>query len=99
MLARLEQACRFAGLVLLGLLLLIMAGWGVMALWYFDNANAILRAILAAMFALASLTTLIALALRRWRRPAVIAFFGLFALLVLCWSAQTPSNTRDWRLR
>jgi hypothetical protein len=92
-----RQVARVASLALLGLLLLIMSAWGVMALWYFDDANAALRATLAAAFALVSLTTLAALALRRWRWRAVTAFLGLFALLVLCWRAQMPSNTRDWQ--
>jgi uncharacterized protein DUF4105 len=92
-----RRAVRGGCLVLLGLMLLVTGAWGVLALWYFDDANAILRGILAAAFALASLTALVALVLPRWRWRAVAAFLGLFALLLLCWSALTPSNTRDWQ--
>ncbi len=92
-----SRAVGFGSLLLLGLLLLGMAAWGVLALWYFDDANAVLRGTLAGAFALASLTTLVALAMRRWRWRAVAAFLGLFALLVIAWSAQTPSNARDWQ--
>ena len=92
-----RRASKVAGFLLLGLVLLAIGVWGVMALWYFDNANAVLRAVLAIAFALATLATLVALALRHWRWRLLTAFLALFVLLVLCWSALVPSNNRDWQ--
>ena len=92
-----RRALALLGLLFLGLLLLGIGVWGVLALWYFDDANAVLRAILAAAFAFAALTALVALALRRWRWRALGAFLALFAILLLCWSALKPSASRDWQ--
>jgi Domain of unknown function (DUF4105) len=85
------------GLALLGLLMLSMAGWGVLALKYFDHADQTLRNVLAMAYAGASLTALVGLALTRWRRRAVGAFFALFALLLACWFSIEPSNSRAWQ--
>ena len=89
------------GLLLLGLVLFCVGAWGVMALWYFDDANALLRATLAVAFGLASLTALVALAFRRWRwRWRVLAtYLFLFTLLLWRWSALQPTNDRDKRRR
>jgi hypothetical protein len=73
-----------------------VAGWGVLALRYWDHANPPLRNGLAAAYAVVALVLIIALALPRWRWPAVGLFAALFALLVGCWSTIQPSNARDW---
>jgi len=84
------------GLVLLGALMLAVAGWGVLALLYWDHANPTLRNGLAAAYGLVSLLLIAAFALRRWRWRAFGAFAVLFALLASCWFALEPSNDRDW---
>jgi Domain of unknown function (DUF4105) len=86
----------FTGLVLLGLIVLAAGGWGTMALWYFDDASAALRATLAAIFGLVTLSALVALGWRHWRWPALAVFIAAFALLMLYWGALTPTNQRDW---
>jgi len=88
---------RLAGLIVLGLLLLGAAGWGVLALWYFDHRTFAGRAALAVVFALVSLATLAGLALPDWRWRALAAYAVVFALLVWRWSAIEPSNDRDWK--
>ncbi len=88
---------RCFGLLLLGVCLIVAGAWGVLALCYFDDANSAMRAILAAVFGLAALMALISLALPRWRWRVVTGFLGLFALLLIFWSAQSPSNARDWQ--
>jgi hypothetical protein len=88
---------RLAGLLALGLLLLGSAGWGVLALWYFDHKTFAVRAALAAAFALVSLAALAALALPDWRWHALAAYAALFALLAWRWSGIEPSNDRDWK--
>jgi hypothetical protein len=93
---RIRRAARLIGLVLLGLLMLGMAGWGILALLYFDHANPVLRNGLAAAYAAASLAALAGLVIRRWRGRAVGAFFAVFAVLLACWFSTEPSNNRDW---
>jgi len=55
------------------------------------------RDALAAAFALVSLLTLVALALRRWRWRALAAYVVLFAALLTWWRGIEPSNDRDWQ--
>ena len=88
---------RLAGLLALGLLLLGSAGWGVLALYYFDHANFALRVSLAAAFAMVSLIALAAFALTDWRWHALAGYAVLLAALLWRWSAVEPSNDRDWR--
>lgn len=84
------------GLILLGLLILATGGWGALALTYSGPRDETLRNALAMGFALASLTTLTALAFRRWRWTAVGSFLALFVVLLVWWRGIEPSNTRDW---
>ncbi|HEY1437875.1 MAG TPA: DUF4105 domain-containing protein [Casimicrobiaceae bacterium] len=84
-------ATAFLGLILLG-----MAGWGVLALYYFDHKSFALRTGLAATFALVSLIALVGFALPRWRWRALAAYLVLFVGLLSWWSSLTPSNDRDW---
>jgi Domain of unknown function (DUF4105) len=93
---RIQRAARLIGLALLGLLMLGMAGWGVLALLYFDHANPVLRNGLAVAYAAASLVALVGLVIRRWRGRSVGAFFALFAMLLACWFSTEPSNDRAW---
>ena len=91
------KAATATGLVLLGLLMLGVTGWGVLALVYWDHANPVPRHVLAAAYGLASLGLLVGVALRRWRWQALAAFSALFALLLACWTSIEPSNDRDWQ--
>jgi hypothetical protein len=92
----LKQAVRRAGLCLIGLVLLGTAGWGVLALAYFDHAAGALRLGLACAFALVSLAVLVAFVATRWRWRALTAYSALFLLLLWRWHAIEPSNGRDW---
>jgi Domain of unknown function (DUF4105) len=96
MTANLKRACASVGVVLLGLLMLGMSGWGVLALRYWDHANPTLRDSLAVAFGLMGLLLVGGFALRRWRWRALGAFAVLFAVLLGSWSALEPSNDRDW---
>jgi hypothetical protein len=86
-----------AGLILLGLLMLGLAGWGMLALLYWDHANPPLRSALALAWALLSLALLAGFTQRRWRWRSLTSFAVLFALLLACWSTLEPSNDRDWK--
>jgi hypothetical protein len=96
MTTRIRRAARLFGLILLGLLMLGIAGWGVLALLYWDHANPVLRDGLAIAYAAASLLALVGLVRRRWRVRAVGAFFALFVLLLIGWFNLEPSNDRAW---
>jgi hypothetical protein len=84
--------------VFLGLIVLGMASWGVLALYYFDHKSFALRTGLAAAFTLVSLIALVGFALPRWRWRALAAYLVLFAVLLLWWNSLAPSNDRDWQL-
>ena len=88
---------RLAGLVGLAALVLGSAGWGVLALAYFDHESLALRATLATALALAALVALAALAFPDWRGYALAGYAAVFAVLLWRWSAIEPSNDRDWR--
>ena len=91
-----RRAAKAVGLLLIGLLMLGMSGWGVLALHYWDHANPALRDVLAAAWALASLALIVGFALRRSRWRSLAAFTALFGLLLLGWSTIQPSNDRAW---
>jgi len=91
-----RRAARAVGLLLIGLLMLGVSGWGVLALHYWDHANPKLRDALAAAWAFASLALIVGFSLRRWRWRSLAAFTALFGLLLLAWSAIQPSNDRAW---
>lgn len=85
-----------AGLVLLGLLIVAVGGWGVLAILFSGPRDDTLRNGLAAAFGLASLATLIALALRRWRWRALGSYLAVLVALGVWWHGIEPSNQRDW---
>jgi hypothetical protein len=93
---RFGSAFRFAGLWLLWLLLLGMAGWGVLALRFFDHEPETVQTALAAAFAAAALAALAAFISTRWRWRAVAGFLALWSIVLWRWEAIEPSNDRAW---
>ncbi|HEY6612089.1 MAG TPA: DUF4105 domain-containing protein [Pseudomonas sp.] len=85
-----------AGLLLLGLLIVAVGGWGVLAIIFSGPRDDTLRNGMAAAFALASLATLIALVLRRWRWHALGSYLVVLVVLGVWWHGIEPSNQRDW---
>ena len=92
-----KRIVKHVATVLLGLILLGMAGWGVLALYYFDHLSPFLRTGLAATFALVSVIALVGFALPRWRWRAFAVYIVLLAALLSWWSSLAPSNDRDWQ--
>lgn len=90
---RTARAGRYVGWTLLWLVMLLLTGWGIMAIWY-SNLPPSLRPWAAGLFGGVSL--LLPLLLRP-RYRGVIACFGLFALVVTWWFTIPPSNNRDWQ--
>ncbi len=93
----LKRLCVLAGVSFLGLLLLGMAAWGVLAIYFSDVESRALRVGGATVFALCALVTLIGLAFRRWRWRALVGFLIVFGLLVGGWHTIEPSNDRNWQ--
>jgi hypothetical protein len=90
---------RISLITLLGLLMLLAGIWGTLALSLSGTGPSITgaRMVLAAGFALLSLTSLVALCRLRWRWRAV-ATYGLTVLVLLVWwQGIEPSNNRDWQ--
>jgi hypothetical protein len=84
---------RIIGWICVWLLLLLMAGWGAMAIWY-SNLPPALRPWAAGTFgAMALLLPLLV----RPRRRGVIASVCVFALVVVWWLTIPPANNRDWQ--
>ena len=88
---------RILGGLLLGLALVAMTGWGVLALHYSGIASTPLRAGLAGAFALIGAATLAALVSARWRWRALAGFVVIFSALIAWWGTIAPANDRDWR--
>lgn len=84
------------GLLLLGLLIAALGGWGVLAIMFSGPHDDTLRNGLAASFALASLATLLALLMHRWRWQAVGSYLAVLVVLGVWWHGIQPSNQRDW---
>jgi hypothetical protein len=94
--AMLRRIAEAAGLVLLGLLMLAVSGWGALALRYWDHANPTLRNVLIAAWIPTCVALIVGFLLRRWRWRSFAVFVGLFAALLAAWSAIEPSNDRIW---
>jgi len=92
-----KHVVKIIGVIALGLLLVCTALWGVLALYYFDHMNPVMRTVLASVFGLVSLIMLIGYAMPGTRRPALAAYLVLFAVLVWWWRGITPSNDREWQ--
>ena len=84
---------RIIGWIFVWLLLLLMTGWGVMAIRY-SNLPQSLRPWAAGTFG--GISLLIPLLVRP-RRRGVIASVCVFALVVVWWLTIPPANNRDWQ--
>jgi hypothetical protein len=86
-----------AGLLCVDLILLGLAGWGVMALYYFDRLPLALRATLAAAFGLVSLAALAGFTFSERRWSVLAGYLVLFAVLLWRWYGIQPANDLDWQ--
>lgn len=95
--SRLRQFAASAGLLFLGVAMLLAGLWGTLALAFAGPAEQAVRGALAGAFGILALAAVIGLAFRRWRRPALLLYVLLFALLLLWWYSVEPANDRDWQ--
>lgn len=84
------KAIKYLSLVIL---LIAMIAWGSLAI-YFSYLPIPLRYAGAGLFAAASTAMLLLL---RPRRKGVLAFVGLFAVVLIGWLSMEPSNDRNWQ--
>jgi hypothetical protein len=87
------RAGRIIGWIFIWLLLLLLTGWGIMAILY-SNLPPSLQPWAAGAFGAISLLLPL---LVRPRRRGVIASLCIFALLVAWWLTIPPANARDWQ--
>lgn len=87
------RPCRLLAGLSLSIVLAGMVAWSVMAIVW-SNLPAGLRPYMAGIFAISSAFWL---AWTRLSRRGVLAFCGVFALLVAWWLNIPPSNDRDWQ--
>ena len=85
------------GLVIVGLVMVAVTGWGAGVLYFAGPGGARVRATLAIALGLLGLAAVGALSSCRWRRRAVLGFVGLVVAVGAWWSTLTPSNDRRWQ--
>jgi hypothetical protein len=68
--------------------------WGALALYYSGPGGTGLRTVLAVLFAILGVATLVLLG---WRWRALAAFALALVVLFAWWSGIAPSNDRDWK--
>ena len=84
-------------LVLVGVLMVGVTGWGVLALLYWDHASPSLRGGLAVAYGVISVALLAGFASQHWRWASLGIFALLFIVLVSCWRGIQPANDRVWQ--
>jgi hypothetical protein len=84
-------------LCLLGLVLIVTAGWGALAIYYSGPEGSPLHLAAAVLFGVCALAALGALGVRRWRWRALVGYALLFAALMAWWDTIRPSNDRIWQ--
>src|SRR5215510_4900511 len=80
------------GLVVLGFVIAVVTGWGALVLFYLAPGSESVRTALAWSFAALGLITVGALAVRRARRLALVAFAAALVLVLVAWSSPTPCS-------
>jgi Domain of unknown function (DUF4105) len=85
------------GSIVVGLAIAAVTGWGALVLFYIVPGPELVRKALAWAFAALGLLAIAALAVRRVRRWAFVAFAAGLVLVVVAWNSPKPSNDRDWQ--
>jgi hypothetical protein len=89
-----RAAGRIIAGVVIGIVVVLAAGWASLAIWYSDLSPAGLRSALAIAF---SAATVVAFAVLPNRRRTLVGFFVAFLIVLGWWSRIAPSNDRDWQ--
>lgn len=90
-----------AGRILLVLLatvmLVVLTGWAVLAIYYGNSQSSTLQTVLAFGFVLAGCISLIGIWIASWRRRILFTYVALFAIVLVWWFNIAPSNHRVWQ--
>lgn len=92
-----RRAATGVGLLLLSVIMVSTAAWGVLALTFSGPGDDAARIALAAAFGIVFFGALLGLWIRRWRWRALSVHALVFAALIAWWQTVTPSNDRDWQ--
>lgn len=84
-------------LLTLGLLILGVGIWGTLAIVLTGDDADYLRLTLATLFAVASLSALLALGMSRWRRRVLLVYLLPLVALFFWYQSIEPSNSRQWQ--
>ncbi len=79
---------------MVGIVVVLMTAWGAGAIYYSPLPGELFRSVLAGIFVVA---TLLAFLLFPRRRPTLLGFIAVFAVLVVLWLQIPASNERDWQ--
>jgi len=85
---------RYAGIVLLALIIALMTAWTALAIYYSNLPGEYLRSGLAIVFATG---TVCAFLFFHNRRRTLVWFLVAFAVMLAWWMAIPASNTRNWQ--
>ncbi len=89
---------KFIKVSLLVLMLIGATLWAVLAVYFGDSHGSIFQTVIAAIFALFGLVTLVSLGFTRWRKRLLVTFSILFVAILGWWLfAIKPSNERQWQ--
>jgi hypothetical protein len=89
-----RRALRVIGRIILAIVCFVVGAWSVLAVYYTDlSGGRSPRYIAAAFTALVLMACLFFLRPRRFR---LVAFAGVFLVIVIWFFSRRPSNTRDW---
>src|SRR5215471_18449670 len=83
-------------MVLLSIGIVVMTGWGVLAIYYSNLPGEDLRRVLAFAFAIFGAALLLWYLFSAKRIRPLLVFFAAFLLLVSWWSTISPKQDRDW---
>jgi hypothetical protein len=92
-----KRVATAAALSFLAVVVLAAGVWGVLAIFYSESQHGAVVVTFAALFGIASLAALIALASRRWRWRALATYLAVLAAVIVWWRGIEPSNDRDWQ--
>ena len=88
---------RVTGFILLGITILLLSTWGVLALLFQISENEVLQKVFVSLYLLLTFFTLLALFSSVWRWRAVSIYGVLFSSLLFWYLSIIPSNSRQWQ--
>src|SRR5262245_18389753 len=92
-----RRVAMIIGLIVVGLVLAVVTGWGSLVLYYMAPGPSSVRSALAWCFVALGLATLVTLILGRARTVLPSAFVIALVLVAVVWRLATPANSREWQ--